>query len=408
MQSSGAGPSWLRRHAPLLILLGVGLLVRLVLVPIPGHRGDVMVMARWAEHLAEFGPTAFYAHDNSIYPALLPFFWPLGVLLDGDALSTAIKGLSIPFDLVMAVLLYTVVARRTDRTLGNQAAMLYLLNPAVLIAGPVWGQVDAAGTLLFVAALVALAGNRFALAGALAALAGLAKPQFGLVALVVVVVAVLAWQRTGRWRPLVRSLIGMAVAAAAVSVTFGLWPTTWFGLVADAAAFKPMTSLNAPNMWALLVGFSVNDGPYVLIGAVLLLAGLAASLLPLRRGHDLATVLTVGLLMALAFYFLPTRVHERYLFPVMAVAIPLTVIESRLLAAYAALSVAFALSLLRAMVDTTAFSLPQAYAELLLWGPMTWLIGLTLIGSAITLVRLTAFSKGKAERVPDSHPMTAI
>jgi hypothetical protein len=150
-----------------------------------------------------------------------------------------------------------------------------------------------------------------------------------------------------------------------------------------------MTSLNAPNMWALLVGFSVDDTPYVVIGGVLLLAGLAASLLPLRRGHDLATLLTVGMLMAFAFYFLPTRVHERYLFPAMAIIVPLAVVNSRRMAAYASLSFAFALSLLRAMVDTTGFSLSSELDAALLSWPVAWLIGLTLIGAAVTLVRLT-------------------
>jgi len=389
MQASAPGPSWLRRHAPLLLLLGVGLVVRLALIPIPGHRGDVFVMARWAETLAAHGPLAFYAHDTAIYPALLPIMWPLGVLFDGDALSAAIKGLSIPFDLGLAVLLYTVVARRTDRSIGLQAALIYLLNPAVLVAGPMWGQVDAAGTLLLVGSLVALAEGRFGLAGVLAALAGLAKPQFGLVALVVLVVAALAWQRGGRWQPLARSLIGLGGAAAAVSLAFGLSPIAWLGLVADLAASKPMTSLNAPNMWALLVGFSVDDAPYVVIGGALLLAGLAASLLPLRRGHDLATLLTVGMLIAFAFYFLPTRVHERYLFPAMAIIVPLAVVNSRRMAAYASLSVAFAISLVRAMVDTTGLTLSHELDAALLSWPVAWLIGLILIGSAVTLVRLT-------------------
>ena len=104
--------------------------------------------------------------------------------------------------------LYLVVARRTEVATGLLAAGLYLLNPAVIIAGPLWGQVDAAGTLLFMGALVALSLHRYALAGGLAVLAGLAKPQFGLVVLPVAVVAIQRWRQGHGPRPL-----GLAVAA---------------------------------------------------------------------------------------------------------------------------------------------------------------------------------------------------
>ena len=127
-------------------------------------------MSRWAENLAEHGWFAFYQHDTAIYPALLPFLWPLGVLLDGDALTLAIKGISIPFDVALGILLYVVVAGRPDATRGLLAAGLYLLNPAAIVGGPLWGQVDAAGTLFYLATLVTLAAGQFAGSGALIAL----------------------------------------------------------------------------------------------------------------------------------------------------------------------------------------------------------------------------------------------
>ena len=351
-------------------------------------------MARWAENLAQYGPWRFYEHDASVYPALLPFLWPLGAALDGEPLRSAIKGLSIPFDLLIGVVLYAVVSRRTDATRGLLAAGVYLLNPAALLAGPLWGQVDAAGTLLFLGALVALGTNRYALAGGLAVLAGLAKPQFGLVALPVLVVVIQRWWRDREPRPLVAAALGAAVAALGLGLVVGLSPGAWIDLVIGAGNFQPDTSLNALNVWALLVGFEVPDTPYVAIGAILLAAALAASLVPLRRGHDLATVLGVGLMLAFAFYFLPTRVHERYLFPALAVAAPFAAVDRASLAAYVALSIGFALALLRALILTTPFTLDLNFTALLTSQLMVWVIGLILIGSALTLVRLTLSGAG--------------
>jgi Gpi18-like mannosyltransferase len=375
-------------------LLLVALVLRLAVIPLPGHSGDVGVMSRWAENLAEFGPLFFYQHDTAIYPALLPFLWPLGLALDAPALTVAIKAMSIPFDLLLGVLLYVVVATRTDAARGLLAAGLYLINPAAIIAGPLWGQVDAAGTLLFVGALIALSVHRYALAGGLAVLAGLAKPQFGLVVLPVAVVALQRWRRGEGPRPLGLAVAGGAIAGIGICLFAGLTPWRWLELFQGTAEFHQETSLGAFNIWALVVGFEVPDAPYVVIGGVLLVAGVIGALLPLRRGHDLATLLAVGLILAFAFYFLPTRVHERYLFPALAVAAPFAAVDRASLAAYLALSIGFALSLLRVLVQTTSFRTFREVDALLTSEPMVWVIGLLLVGSAITLIRLTLTGAG--------------
>jgi dolichyl-phosphate-mannose-protein mannosyltransferase len=381
-------------------LLLVALVIRLAVLPLPGHSGDVSVMSRWAENLAQFGPLFFYQHDTAIYPALLPFLWPLGLALDAPALTVAIKAISIPFDLLLGVLLYLVVANRTDAARGLLAAGLYLLNPAAIIAGPLWGQVDAAGTLLFVGALVSLSVHRFALAGALAVLAGLAKPQFGLVALPVAIVAIERWRQGDGLRPLGLAAVGGAVAGIGICLFAGLTPWRWFELFRDTAEFHQETSLGAFNIWALLVGFEVPDAPYIVIGGVLLVAGVIGALLPLRRGHDLATLLAVGLMLAFAFYFLPTRVHERYLFPALAVAAPFAAVDRASLAAYLGLSLGFALSLLRVLVLTTSFRFYPELDAMLASDLMVWVIGLTLIGAALTLIRLTLTGAGDPLNAP--------
>jgi len=372
----------------LIFLLAVALGVRLTVLSLPGHFGDVSVMARWAENMVLYGPGQFYEHDSSIYPALLPFLWLVGLVFDGDQLSTAIKGLSIPFDLLIGLTLFVVVGRRTGSGAGLLAAGCCLLNPALTLAGPVWGQVDAAGSLFFLLALVALSANRFGWAGALAVVAGLAKPQFGLVALPVLVVAgQRLWQQRDA-RPLAAVVGGGAVAGGALGAFLGLSPLRWLERLSGTATFQPDTSLNAINVWGVLVGFEIDDAPYVGIGALLLVIGLVASLVPLRRGHDLAIVLTVGMMLAFAFYFLPTRVHERYLFPALVVAAPLAAVDVRSLAAYVSLSIGFTGTLLRALVLTTSFSLPSELTALLTTDWMVWVLAILLVGAALTLVRL--------------------
>jgi Gpi18-like mannosyltransferase len=382
---------WIRAHWVGLALFGlvlIGLVVRLVVVNIPGHYGDIHVTARWAEHMAQYGPWDFYKHDGAVYPALLYFYWPLGILLDGDGLLRAVKGLSIPFDLALGVVLYLVARRLTTPRRALLAPAIYLLNPAVLLAGPIWGQVDAAGALAYVGALWAVSSARYSTAGALAVVAALMKPQFGLVALPVAVVAILAARSRRRFAPIQGAFLGAAAAYVVIGLPLRLTPGLYLQLVQDAGARQPYTSLNAPNPWAMLVGIKVPDGGFFLVGAALLVVGLVLALLPLLWRRDLATVLAVGLFVVFAFYFLPTRVHERYLFPVMAVLAPLAATSWRVFGAYVILTVAFALTIVYGLVTTTSFKIPAAWEHLLVQRTAVVWIGLTMLGVAATLIVL--------------------
>lgn len=372
----------------LALLLAVAVAARWVALGMEGHNGDVSVIHRWAERMAEVSPWGFYEGTVSVYPALLYLYWPLGILLDGEALDLVIKASSIPFDLAIGVLLWLVVRRWAGSGPALGAAALYLLNPAVVIAGPLWGQIDAAGTLLFLLALLATASRRWATAGVLAVLAGMTKPQFGLVIIPVVFVALHFWRTRSSFRPLLRTVVGAVVAYIVVAVPLLLDPARYADQLWENAVFRPFVSLFALNPWGLLVGFEIPDGNLAWVGITLLLIGLVAATLPLWRRQDLPALLAAGSLVVFAFYFLPTRAHERYLFPAMALLAPFAAVSLRSLAAYLALSAAFAASLLHALTYINPGGVPQPLRDILRADPAVWLIGLVLIGAACAEVWL--------------------
>jgi hypothetical protein len=386
--------------AQLILLLVASVALRLLVLDWEGHNGDVRVTAGWAERMAEVGPLRFYEGSGSIYPALLYPLWGLGALLDGEALNVAIKGLSIPFDVGIGVLLFWSMRGRMGNDLGLLVAALYLFNPSVILAGPVWGQVDSAGTLAFLGSLVALAARRHGIAGALAVIATLVKPQFGLAVLPVIVLAVLRARRFHTTRPLTDAATGMVVAGLAVIASVALSPFRYLEMLSETAVRQPETSLNAFNPWALFVGFGIPDDPYVLTGTLLLVVGLIGSLWGLRRRPDLAVLLGVGALLALSFYFLPTRVHERYLFPAVAVLAPFAPAGRAQLAAYLALSGGFAVALLYALHETTPFDLPEPWAGWITSDAGVWVIGGVLIGSAIAWAWLLGVRRPRLPRRP--------
>ena len=107
----------------------------------------------------------------------------------------------------------------------------------------------------------------------------------------------------------------------------------------------PYTSLYAFNVWSIIGDFWEADTPFVAYGVVLLVTGLLLACVPLWQRRDVTTFLAAGTIAAFAFYFLPTRAHERYLFPAFVLLLPLAATRARLLWPYIVLSLGFALTL---------------------------------------------------------------
>ena len=132
------------------------------------------------------------------------------------------------------------------------------------------------------------------------------------------------------------------------------------------ASGYPYVTVNAFNPWALVAGdrgyslansgLWICDGPWgaqacgsgvasfgsvpaVVVGTVLMLAvTLFVSLLAARRPDRLTILLSLAIL-AIAFYVVPTRVHERYAYPAFALAIVFAAFSWRWRVAYAVFSV---------------------------------------------------------------------
>ena len=328
-------------------VIAFGVIVRLLAVRAQGFPTDVGTFQAWAERLAQIGPGRFYepGYFSDYPPAFLYLLWILGALFDGDLLRLAVKAISIPADIAIAVLAAGLLWRTAGRAAAAAAAAIWSLQPGVIFAGPYWGQVDAVGTLPLFASLLAAGSRRWWLAGALAAVAALVKPHSASGDVIVAAAAVDSSATLGRdrschaWRRgdayVIASVLGRRSAADHARVV----------ACQSAASTYEYTSLYAFNVWSIFFDFWKPDDQLVTIGAILLGAGLLAAVAPLWWRRDTAALLACATLAALAFYFLPTRAHERYLFPVFALALPFAASRGRVFAAYAVLSSVFFLTL---------------------------------------------------------------
>jgi len=188
------------------------------------------------------------------------------------------------------------------------------------------------------------------------------------------------WEaRTGSaWRIVTTGLAGF-LTAVVISFPFGLsvlefTPTAPFvrsGLleqVVIAGGGYPYLTVNAHNIWALVSGDTGNSlanagvwvcdavqpvvdrcgagtamfgpVPAVVVGATLLVATILAVLWVAARRPDRLTLLVALAVLALAFFAVPTRVHERYGFPFFAIGAILFAVSVRWRIAYVLLSIA--------------------------------------------------------------------
>jgi predicted membrane-bound dolichyl-phosphate-mannose-protein mannosyltransferase/Gpi18-like mannosyltransferase len=406
------------RRARLLVasVIAIGVIVRLLVVRAQGFPTDVGTFEAWAERLAQIGPGRFYepGYFSDYPPAFLYVLWLLGTLFDGDLLRLAVKAISIPADIGIAVLAARLLWRSAGRTAAIAAAAIWSLQPGPIFAGPYWGQVDAVGTLPLFGSLVAAGSRRWLLAGALGALAALVKPQFGIGLLVIAAAAAFEFIREARPRPVALVIGGAAATTYALSVPFwGVDPTRiaaeLVGLVRSASETYPFTSLYAFNAWSVVFDFWKSDTELVLWGGVLLVVGLVLSVVPLWWRRDTATLLACAVLAGLAFYFLPTRAHERYLFPVFALALPFAATRKRVLAPYVVLALAFALSLYYAFTRYEQYvdlRVPQILEATLFSRAGQIGIALVLMGAAAYLVwRLVRGDARLENDVPWSLPV---
>ncbi len=257
----------------------------------------------------------------------------------------------------------------SGEALGLTAAVVYLFNPVTTFNSAVWGQVDSVGTLVMLATLYALARGWTEGAALGAVVALLIKFQYGFL---IPIVALVGLRRhllgrssdpahDGRRDP-VRILTSLAVGIGSLVVllapfgmtlwhpsgdptlslvhkfgeatktyegltinAFNLWRTPWSGLGDTLQWGCDGPWQDSPGCANQGIAFMLGGTaiPWQTVSTVLFVAAVTLALWQIWRRDDATGLLVGTLLVAAAFFVLPTRVHERYLFPALALAAPL-------------------------------------------------------------------------------------
>jgi Gpi18-like mannosyltransferase len=347
---TGDEPTLYRRK--LILLFACGISLRLLFAPLSGFPGDTMQFVRWMHASVDWGMFSIYDPERVLdcnYPPTVPYM----LRIVGEAerhypalrvypkLETLlVKIPPIALELALAGLLAWWAHRRFGKRESLWIAGAMLFNPAVIHLSAFWGQSDPIGFLPMLGALLAALSGGFALAGALAAVGLFTKFQ-GIVYLPLL--ALMLWRKGG---------FGALARCCVACVLVGLVWISPFIIKGNphlermfASAYSenvgryPNLSMGAANVWALHPSpstpdfhlpefFYGEDGvvnarglllhfTWRRIGLLLFAAAGLASLVWYWRGREGKRWLPAAILISIAFFCLPTEMHERYLYPVL-------------------------------------------------------------------------------------------
>lgn len=307
----------------LLILILLGLIVRLLLTPLPGFKIDVDDWFAWAIRLSHFNFAQFYSKDifTDYTPGYLYILGFLGFLknllaLESNLFYILLKLPAILADLIIGIFVYQETKKIASPKIALLTLLFVIFNPVVIFNSSVWGQIDSILTLLMLVTIMALKKSNLLVSSAFFGLALLVKPQ------ALALTPLLAFFLINNFS--LTNLFKLAVPGSLVIfiLTFPFFPNqtliNLFQHVANTAAEYPYTSLNAYNFWGI-IGFWISDQTiwnilsfqhwgYILFAIYWITMGYFYFKKKISL-YALATLATLG------FFFLPTKVHERYLYP---------------------------------------------------------------------------------------------
>jgi Gpi18-like mannosyltransferase len=346
-------------------LIALALCLRLPWLTAPDPVGDLELSVRRMAALHANGLTGAYAAEGDYMPLRLYWLYGFSALaaLLGVDFSAApspvpivlIKLPGLLADLATIALLYTWCRRwRSPRSSATLTA-LYALAPPIWMNVAWWGQVDAILMLPLLAMVVLLDRADGRWSWLCWALALLIKPQ-------AIIFAPLLYIATLRQHGSRNILIGGALAAGllvlgcAPLILAGQGPGLLQAYVGSIGRFPQLTS-RAYNLWYLVtlgssgpdLGQGLGSLSFRTIGMLLMGGAALLVCIALFRRSDGPTRAEGAAVQALAFFALPTQIHERYLFLSLAFLMLSAAADRRMLIPFCILTVTATLNILGAL-----------------------------------------------------------
>lgn len=313
----------IRKNLVVYYLLLAGFLIRLIFASFPGFHVDTDTFFAWSVRAFDLGLANFYSKDvwTNYTPGMIYLFYILGFIRSLFSISDqnfyfVLKLPSIIADLILSYYIYKVLLKTVHKRLALYGLAFCLFNPVLIFNSAIWGAFDGFMTLFLFISVYYLAQRKLILSSTFFGISLLIKPQAVAIA---PVFAFWLFRNFSLKRLLKLSLPGFLII---ILLSIPYFPNDpifgFFNLFKQMADDYKGNSMFAYNLWGIF-GFWIDDG--TLLGFLsyrnwgILLFGLfwlyCLAIFLRKKNFDVFLLSTLGFL---AFFFLPTRVHERYLF----------------------------------------------------------------------------------------------
>lgn len=311
------------KNKSLILIIFIALVVRLLFINLPGLQSDVNSWFAWSERLTQIPLSSFYSDRvfSDYLPGYLYILEILGFLkttflIQNDSFFLILKLPSIFAELGIGILIYLILKQVGLKKFALAGSLFFLLNPAIIFNSAIWGQIDGVLTIFLLLSLYLLEKGYLSLSSILFSISFLVKPQ----AISITPIFFLYLIRKFSVINLIK--ISLPGFITLIILSFPFFPNNpisgLFQKVIQTASEYPYTSLNAYNLWGI-VGFWISDTKtwnnltYQTWGYILLsLYWLIIAYFYLKGKLSIYSLATLA---TLSFFFLPTKVHERYLYP---------------------------------------------------------------------------------------------
>lgn len=320
------GNAWITALA----LLGTGFFLRIGIAAITeGHPFDLRLFKNWASAAAK-GLFNVYSGTSIDYPPLYIYVLSaIGKLVSLPALDTyftlLLKIPSILADVVTAYIIFKLARKKLSMEWSLVLAAFYIFNPAVFINSAVWGQVDSFFTLLITAALLMLSNGKIGFSSMLFTASILMKPQ-GIIFLPVLFFELV---RQKSIKTFLKAGLFAVFTGAVIILPFELNEgLAWiFNLFFKTVGEYKYASVNAFNFFNLLGANYKGDSQTLFLlsyhtwGMIFIVLVSLFSWFVYYKAKNREFAFAAALFLIAGVFTLSARMHERYLFPAVALAI---------------------------------------------------------------------------------------
>lgn len=319
------------------LVIAAAFLLRIILAMFNrGHETDMNCFIGWAEMVYENGFSGFYTSEafTDYPPGYMYILYIIGALrsifnleANGTLSIVLTKMPAILCDLGAGFLIYKAALRKLDQKTALVLCTVFLFNPAILLNSSIWGQVDAVFTLCIMAMCYFVAEKKLPLAYFAFGAGILIKPQTLIFTPVLIYgiinqVFLQEYHIKKFFYQLGMGLLAI-LAMTALALPFGL--SHVISQYTQTLGSYPHATINGYNFWAMLgLNWSSQDGQLLFLtysqwGTVFIcLIVLFATYIFFRNRKDPSSYFISGAFLVFGVFLLSVRMHERYMFPALA------------------------------------------------------------------------------------------